>query len=81
MVVVRSVARQCCGSHLLCGNVSCKVPLEIPVSTIGVMVDYPGVGLLLSRVALCELCAKEAVARNFVEVDSDVDYKADVCGL
>ena len=74
MIAATTRDRQRVGTHLLCGNVDCRVPLEPPHLLINLIGALPEVGIVRFDVAVCEICAAKAKGARRVSLDHETSY-------
>ena len=74
MRLISDIERQRDGSHVLCGNVACRVPLERPYLVVDLLIRNGG-GF---RSAICEKCRRAVTIGTRVEIDRETRYGEEV---
>lgn len=75
LIAGQGFSRQKHGSHLLCGNVECRVPLERPYDFIDLTARLPGEPEVTSfKVAVCAECCAKVPAGTKVDLDTTTRY-------
>lgn len=71
MKLINEPARQRSGSHFLCGNVACRIPLEAPYT----VVELAGRDAVAFRSIICDRCrAAVGGVGAKVEIDRETRY-------